>query len=116
MYAVAENRISVKPYLHRTRATRAVRATRATQFCIISALNTSVNISNVARVDLAERQYRTSHPASKSESDASTQNYNLDVRVNADADAKAWWKRALTRDAEVARKPAEVNVESRSFE
>ena len=26
-------------------------------------LDTSVNISNVATVDLAERQYRTSHPA-----------------------------------------------------
>ena len=32
-------------------------------FCIISALDASVNISNVATVDLAERQYRTSHHA-----------------------------------------------------
>ena len=46
---------SFKPYLHRTHATRAVRATRATQFFImISALDTSVNISNVATVDLAK--------------------------------------------------------------
>ena len=45
----------LKPYLHRTSATRAMRATGATQFFfIISALGTSVKISNVATVDLAE--------------------------------------------------------------
>ena len=44
----------LKPYLHRTRVMRAVQATRATKFFIISALDTSVNISNVATVDLAE--------------------------------------------------------------